>query len=46
MPKGLLLETRHRLTNVAKVNAPGLVHQHLADPSLPAGTTLEGLTLS
>ena len=24
---------------------PGLVHQHLADPSLPAGTTLEGLTL-
>ena len=25
---------------------PGPVHQHLADPSLPAGTTLEGLAQS
>ena len=40
--KGLLLEARHRLMFL---NVPGLVRQHLADPSLPAGTTLEGLTL-
>ena len=26
------------------LNVPGLVHQHLADASLPAGNTLEGLT--
>ena len=42
MLKGLLLEARHRLMFL---NVPGLVCQHLADPSLPAGTTLEGLTL-
>ena len=41
MLKGLPLEARHRLMFL---NVPGLVHQHLADLSLPAGTTLEGLT--
>ena len=39
--KGLPLEAMHRLMFL---NVPGLVQQHLSDPSLPAGTTLEGLT--
>ena len=39
--KGLCLKAMHRLMFL---NVPGLVHQHLADPSLPAGNTLEGLT--
>ena len=41
MLRGLFLETRLMFLNV-----PGLMRQHLADPSLPAGTTLEGLAQS
>ena len=39
--RGLDLKTRLGL-NLKPLNVPGLL-QHLADPSLPEGTTLEGL---
>ena len=42
MLRGLFLETRHRIMSL---KVPGLVRQHLADTSLPAGT-IEGLTQS